>query len=139
MLPRARRRAQAAGVTLTLVRGDVHALPFASGAFAGAAGHSFLYLLEDPVAALREIRRVVRPDGRVAFLEPRAGALDLRAALACGPRFGVSMALWRIMSGLHRRWDEQTAPALLERAGFASARAWPVLSGCGVVMAAERK
>jgi ubiquinone/menaquinone biosynthesis C-methylase UbiE len=138
MLPRARRRASVAGVALHLVQGDVQALPFSDGAFDAAAGHSVLYLLGDPLGALAEIRRVVRPGGRVAFLEPRAGAPDVRAALRAGLSFGLSMLLWRFMSGLHRRWDEGGATALLEGAGFARPRAWPVLAGCGVMMAAER-
>jgi SAM-dependent methyltransferase len=138
MLPRARRRARAAGIELPLVRADVSALPFAPDAFEGAAGHSFLYLLPDPAGALREIRRVVRPGGRVAFLEPRAGAPQLRAAWSGGPRFGASMVLWRFMSSLHRRWDERSAVALLESAGFARARAWPVLGGWGLMMTGER-
>ena len=138
MLPRARRRASANGVELQLVRGDVQALPFGPATFEGAAGHSFLYLLDDPEAALAEIRRVVRPGGRVAFLEPRAGAPHLREALSAGTRFGATMCLWRLMSSLHRRWDERGAAALLEGAGFARARAWPVLAGWGVMMTAER-
>jgi ubiquinone/menaquinone biosynthesis C-methylase UbiE len=138
MLPRARRRARSAGVELPLVRGDVQALPFAAATFEGAAGHSFLYLLADPAGALEEVRRVVRPGGRVAFLEPRAAPPDLRAAWSAGALFGTSMVLWRFMSGLHRRWDELSAAALLEHAGFARARAWPVLAGWGVMMTADR-
>lgn len=138
MLPRARDRARAASVELLLVRGDAQALPFAPATFAGAAGHSFLYLLPDPARALEDVHRVVRPGGRVAFLEPREGAPDLRASLSAGLVFGASMAMWRLMSSLHRRWDERGAVALLEAAGFVRARAWAVLAGCGVMMTAER-
>jgi ubiquinone/menaquinone biosynthesis C-methylase UbiE len=138
MLPRARRRALAAHVAVELVLGDVHALPFATASFEAAAGHSFLYLLGDPAGALAEVRRVVRPGGRVAFLEPRAGPADVRTAIAGGVSFGAAMLLWRFMSGLHRRWDEASAVALLEGAGFAGARAWAVLAGLGVMMTAER-
>lgn len=138
MLPRARRRARSSGIELALVRGDVQELPFARSTFDGAAGHSFLYLLPDPSRALEEIRRVVRPGGRVAFLEPRAARPDLRAAWSAGPLFGTSMMLWRFMSGLHRRWDERSATALLEGAGFTRARAWAVLAGWGVMMTADR-
>jgi hypothetical protein len=42
------------------------------------------------------------------------------------------------MSRLHRRFDEETLPALLTAAGFARARAWPVLSGFGVMATATR-
>src|SRR6266568_601189 len=73
MLPRARRRAALAGVALPLLRADALALPFRRASFDGVAGHSILYLLPDPGAALAELRRVVRPGGGVAFLEPRDG------------------------------------------------------------------
>lgn len=138
MLRRAALRARAGGVALPLVRGDALALPFASGALDGATGHSFLYLLPDPLAALAEVRRVVRPGGKVGFLEPRAGSPRAREALRAGSRHLLAMLLWRGMSGLHRRWDEPALAALLSRAGFAETRAWPVLSGFGLMAAAVR-
>jgi ubiquinone/menaquinone biosynthesis C-methylase UbiE len=138
MLRRAAAAGRAAGVPLALVRGDALRLPLRTGAFDGATGHSFLYLLPDPSAALAELRRVVRPGGRVAFLEPRDGPLPLRRALEGGVRAAASMLLWRGMSRLHRRFDEAALVALLEEAGFRAARASPVLSGFGVMASAER-
>jgi ubiquinone/menaquinone biosynthesis C-methylase UbiE len=138
MLARAGRRARAAGIPLPLVRGDALRLPFGDATFDGAAGHSLLYLLPSPAAALAEVRRVVRPGGTVAFLEPRAGPADLLRAARGGPRFAASMALWRVMSGLHRRWDAASLGALLSAAGFRVPRAWPVLAGFGVAVTARR-
>jgi len=138
MLRRARARALRAGLALHLLRGDALALPFRAGAFDGATGHSLLYLLPDAAAALREVRRVLRPGGRVAFLEPRPGA-SLRRALAAGAHHALAMALWRGMAALHRRFDEASLPALLLAAGFDDARAWPVLSGFGVMAVATRR
>jgi SAM-dependent methyltransferase len=138
MLRRARGRVRRAGVALPLVRGDALALPVRTGALDGATAHSVLYLLPDPGAALREVRRALRPGGAIAVLEPRAGAPDLRAALATGPHHALAMAMWRGMSGLHRRFDEGSLAALLADAGFAGARAWPVLSGYGVMATAGR-
>jgi ubiquinone/menaquinone biosynthesis C-methylase UbiE len=139
MLRRARRRARALGLDLPLVRADALRLPFREGTLDGATGHSFLYLLDDATAALCEVRRVLRPGGGVAFLEPRAGPARLAAALARGgPRHALAMALWRGMSRLHRRFDEDALAALLESAGFERARAWPVLSGFGVMAVASR-
>jgi ubiquinone/menaquinone biosynthesis C-methylase UbiE len=138
MVRRAARAARRAGLDLPLVRGDALALPFRDGALDGATCHSLLYLLPDPAAALAELARALRPGGRVALLEPRDGPLPPAAALAAGPRAAASMLLWRGMSRLHRRFDEDALAALLAGAGFREARAWPVLGGFGVMAAAAR-
>ena len=49
--------------TLPFVAGDVHALPFAAGAFAGVLAFYSLIYEADPTGALREMRRVLRPEG----------------------------------------------------------------------------
>jgi SAM-dependent methyltransferase len=133
MLRLARGAARAAGVPLPLVRADALALPFAAGSLDGATGHSFLYLLPDPAAALAEVRRVLRPGGAAVFLEPRAGPASLSAAAREGARCAASMVLWLAMARLHRRFDEAGLAALLAASGFAEARAWPVLFGFGVM------
>lgn len=139
MLRRAGRRALALGTPLSLVRADALALPFRDGALDGATGHSLLYLLDDPIRALAEVRRALRPGGGIAFLEPRTRRARLGGALAAGgARHALAMAMWRGMARLHRRFDEETLPALLAQAGFEGARGWPVLSGFGVVAAATR-
>jgi ubiquinone/menaquinone biosynthesis C-methylase UbiE len=138
MLRRARRRARRAGVALPLVRGDALALPVRAGAFDGATAHSVLYLLPDAAGALGEVRRALRPGGAIAVLEPRAGAPDPRRALGAGAHHAMAKTMWRGMSGLHRRFDEASLAGLLRAAGFEEARAWPVLSGYGVMAAATR-
>jgi ubiquinone/menaquinone biosynthesis C-methylase UbiE len=139
MLRLARARADALGLPLPLVRADALRLPFRDGAIDGATGHSILYLLDDPAAALAEVRRALRPGGGVAFLEPRAGAAAVGRALAeGGPRHALAMTLWRGMSRLHRRFDEVSLAQLLAAAGLEGARAWPVLSGFGVMATASR-
>lgn len=57
----------ARGLTnVDLVVGDVHALEFPDNSFDVVQAHQVLQHVGDPVAALREMRRVTRPDGVVA-------------------------------------------------------------------------
>lgn len=51
---------------LEFMVGDAYALPFADDSFDIVHAHQTLQHLADPVAALREMRRVVRPSGIVA-------------------------------------------------------------------------
>jgi demethylmenaquinone methyltransferase/2-methoxy-6-polyprenyl-1,4-benzoquinol methylase len=65
MLARARRKAP----QLEWIRGDLLALPFADGTFDAATVGFGVRNVADLELALRELRRVLRPDGRVAILE----------------------------------------------------------------------
>lgn len=49
---------------LSLIRGDAQKLPFADGSFTCATMHAVFNFLDDPVAALAEIRRVLARGGR---------------------------------------------------------------------------
>jgi SAM-dependent methyltransferase len=138
MVRRAAARAATAGARLELLRADAQRLPVRGGALDGVTGHSVLYLLPDPAAALDEVVRALRPGGRVAFLEPAAGTPRPLAALAGGPRFAASMALWRIMSGLHRRFDEAALAGLLAGAGLRRVRVEPALCGFALLADASR-
>lgn len=62
----AKRHAERAGVAIELAVGDVYALEFPDATFDVVHAHQVLQHLTDPVAALRELRRVVRPGGVVA-------------------------------------------------------------------------
>ncbi len=143
MLARARRHSAAADVALTLVRADASRLPFRDASYDGATAHSFLYLLRDADGVLREVHRVVRPGGRVAFLEPsgltgRARARAVRHAFRIGVRFGVSMLLWSVFSALHGRYTPATLAAELARAGFRDTHVAPGLHGLGLMATARR-
>ncbi len=50
------------------LRGDASALPFRDGSFDAICCFAALYLIEEPLRALREIVRVLAPGGRVALL-----------------------------------------------------------------------
>jgi demethylmenaquinone methyltransferase/2-methoxy-6-polyprenyl-1,4-benzoquinol methylase len=70
MLERARRKgAQVANCDLEWVRGDLLALPFEDEAFDAATVGFGVRNVEDIPAALRELRRVLRPGGRLGVLE----------------------------------------------------------------------
>ena len=68
LLERCAARMAAAG-NVVLVRGNAERLPFPPGTFDAVYGSSILHHL-DLDAALREVARVLRPGGRMAFAEP---------------------------------------------------------------------
>lgn len=66
-LEQARRRAGEGGVELQLVEADMdEPLPFEDGSFDAATSRLALMVAAAPAATLRELRRVVVPDGRIA-------------------------------------------------------------------------
>ncbi len=80
------------GAAARFVRGDAEALPFPDGTFDVVYGCSVLHHL-DLEAALREVRRVLRPGGRLVFSEPNLLNPQVFLAFTCGPLkpyFGVS-------------------------------------------------
>src|SRR5674476_1594575 len=75
VLERARRHAAELGAPVSFQVGDVYALDFPDASFDVVHAHQVLQHLTDPVAALREIRRVTRPGGVVALREGDYGAM----------------------------------------------------------------
>jgi ubiquinone/menaquinone biosynthesis C-methylase UbiE len=63
---------------LVLIRGDATALPFVDASFDGACCFAALHLFPDPFAALDEIRRTLRPGGRIALLTSVRRELTLK-------------------------------------------------------------
>jgi ubiquinone/menaquinone biosynthesis C-methylase UbiE len=80
-LARAEAKAARLGLSPRLVRGDLHRLPFAAAEFDWVVGSFVLCSVARPVEALRELRRVLRPEGELRLLEhvrprhPRLGRL----------------------------------------------------------------
>jgi SAM-dependent methyltransferase len=147
MLTEARRRARAArldgrpGGRIGWVLGDAARLPFPDGGLDAVTGHSFLYLLPDRAAALAEMRRVLRPGGRVILMEPHARPAGmLRAALAArDPRHLLAVGLWRPFSRVHGRYTRASLAATLEGAGFGGVRVEEALGGLGLLAVARRQ
>jgi ubiquinone/menaquinone biosynthesis C-methylase UbiE len=105
-LDRARRRAP--GVPAVIARAE--ALPFRDGVFETVVSGLVLCSVEDPDAALAEIRRVLRPGGTVRLLEHvRHGGF--RGALQ-----DLVQPAWTAVSGGCR--PNRETEAAVSRAGF---------------------
>jgi ubiquinone/menaquinone biosynthesis C-methylase UbiE len=109
--PMARRLRARAGDRARVVDAGAGALPFDDGAFDTVVSTLVLCTVPDLPAALREIRRVLHPDGRLLFLEhvraenPRTAKWQDRVT-----------PLWRFMArGCHPNRDTAAA---LRAAGF---------------------
>jgi ubiquinone/menaquinone biosynthesis C-methylase UbiE len=69
LLAMARQRAAAAGVRAALLQASAAAIPLADQAVDTVVMTWTLCSIPDPLAALREVRRVLKPDGRLHFVE----------------------------------------------------------------------
>jgi ubiquinone/menaquinone biosynthesis C-methylase UbiE len=77
----ARRLARELRLAATLVEGDAQALPFADDSFDTCVSQLTLCTIPDPLAALRELRRVCRPGGLVLLMEHTTSTCFLLAPL----------------------------------------------------------
>ena len=102
MLAAGRQRVARAGLTdrVQLVVGSAQALPFAAAEFDALTVTYLLRYVDDPAAQVRELTRVVRPDGPIASLE-----------------FAVPAGAWRPL------WDVYVG-AVLPAAGRLLSPAW---------------
>jgi SAM-dependent methyltransferase len=107
MLKEAARRARKIGVKPSFARADAHTLPFADASFSGAVCGGTLNELGDPARTLRETRRVLEPDGRLAIMG------ILRARSSRGRRLQRLLAT----SGV-RFFDPEELMSLIDHAGF---------------------
>lgn len=88
---------------------DAHHFPFADGAFGGIANADGLINMDDAAAFLAEMRRTLKPGGRLALMH-RLFSPDSR-----------SYALARVY-GIHRALEPGPLTEMLEAAGFRDAR-----------------
>ena len=114
----ARTNAEQAGVTnIEFAIGDVYRLEYADDSFDVVHAHQVLQHLSDPVAAIKEMARVCKPDGYVAFRDadyaamswyPHVALLDEWQALYqavtrsnhAEPNAGRHLKKWAIEAGL---------------------------------------
>ena len=122
MLRRARRRARKTAVPVELVQASAEELPFPDASFDTVVVTLALCTVEDPAGALREVRRVLKPDGRLVFLE------HVRAATHRLARTQDRLApAWkRLSGGCHLN---RTTVETIEREGFELERVWRSRNG----------
>ena len=142
MLHEAQRQRRTAGLSracISWLQADAARLPLVGASVDACTGHSFLYLVANRAAVLSEMRRVLRPGGRVVLMEPneRPASLTQTLGISRDPRHLVSVSLWRPFSRLHGRFSAASLPAVLEAAGFINAGAEETLGGLGILAWAE--
>ena len=111
LLAIARRRAAASGIPAELLQASATAIPLSDDAVDTIVMTWTLCSIPDPLAALREMRRVLKPDGNLYFVEhglsPEPGVERWQHRLT---------PAWRRMAGgchLDRKMDD-----LIRQAGF---------------------
>ena len=139
MLRLARRYLRLSKQSFPLLRADAMNLPFADASFDVLTHHSFLYLLADRDAGLKEMFRVLRPGGSYVILEPnRRGNICVVPSLSGPFRFRLSMFLWRIFSRGFGQFDRDELSGLLQKHGFVCERIDETLGGLGFVVVAHK-
>ena len=107
----------------SLLQADALLLPFTGGVFDLVTASNLLFLLPEPAAALREMRRLLKPGGQIAVLNP-SEQMSVAAAAALAQRRGLqgaarqSLLDWAARAEAHRRWGEEALGELFAAAGL---------------------
>jgi ubiquinone/menaquinone biosynthesis C-methylase UbiE len=115
MLARARARAAAAGRQWNVEEARAEALPFANASFDSTLVTMTLCTVQDVPRALGELRRVLKPNGRLVFME------HVRpAGKVAGPLMDALTPAWRLaVGGCH---PNRRTEATIAAAGFTMER-----------------
>lgn len=100
---------------ITFVQGDYARLPFASASFDGAYTMETLVHAADPIVALKEINRVLKPGGKLVLFEYSIAppSMRTRAQERIWHGIAVGSAMHSLTNFEHGRF-----PDILTRAGF---------------------
>jgi len=118
VIAQARRRAAEAGARgVEFAVADAYALDLPEAAFDVAHGHQVLQHLTDPVAALRELRRILRPGGLVAVRDSDYAAFTWAPR---DPRLDRWLALYHELTMRNKAEADagRFLPAWVRAAGF---------------------
>jgi ubiquinone/menaquinone biosynthesis C-methylase UbiE len=102
------------GLQLWLLRGDMARLPLRAGSVDVVVCRSALHHMDDEAGVLREIARVLRPDGRLVLGEPANDNLLTRAARA----FVKRRPSYGKIHTIDRAYTRSQLRALLDAAGL---------------------
>jgi len=108
----------------TFLRADIHALPFEDGAFDSVFVCFVLEHLDDPGAALRELKRVLRSGGDITVIEGDHGSCFWHPETAASRRVWECMIRAQALHGHDSRIGRRLTP-LLRGAGFSVRRCGP--------------
>lgn len=113
---------------LRFMEGDATALPLETGTFDALRADRLLQHVEDPLEALVEFRRVLRPGARVVLMEPDWKTMAVYPGSAAGgddDRCVAAIFDWHVAHTRHPLIG-RSLRMLLTQAGFVSVRVTPV-------------
>jgi ubiquinone/menaquinone biosynthesis C-methylase UbiE len=107
----------------SLTQADAFALPFKPSTFNLVTATNLLFLLDDPLRALHEWKRVLEPGGELCLLNP-SEKLSIPVARRLADERELdgtareSLLNWAHNAETHFRWTESETAELLSRTGF---------------------
>lgn len=106
-----------------LANADAHHLPFPAAAFDLITATNVLFLLENPLSALAEWKRILRPNGMLCLLNP-SEQMSISAVEKMSDERNLtgtareSLLNWARNAESHVRWTEEETRNLFSQAGF---------------------